>query len=250
MDTPGAETLVTAAQPDRPADPGRSAPTARALDVRTMIELEQDTAHLQGASVIVLTHVSDNPFVVRSATDPLMNAIVMPPKSVLADALKTEIDTAREHAGALMLTDKEASDSALRAAQLLSKIAIARGTALDLTVAQGGVLTALKDPRPEIAKAAGEVLEAINTAVAQEGLAIAATDSTTPTDVRTSLFRNLAANAKFFGNQLDADKIADIEAIVENSTDTNLRDAAAEARGALNLPADQARALILKQSKM
>ena len=41
MDTPGAETLVTAAQPDRPADPGRSAPTARALDVRTMIELSQ-----------------------------------------------------------------------------------------------------------------------------------------------------------------------------------------------------------------
>jgi hypothetical protein len=38
--------------------------------------------------------------------------------------------------------------------------------------------------------------------------------------------------------------------VVSTSTESAVRDAAAEARGALNLPADQARTLILKQSRV
>jgi hypothetical protein len=38
--------------------------------------------------------------------------------------------------------------------------------------------------------------------------------------------------------------------VVSQGTDAPVRDAAAEARGALDLPADAARALIIKQSRV
>jgi len=85
---------------------------------------------------------------------------------------------------------------------------------------------------------------------AQTGLATKALDAQTAAPVRVSLFKSLVVSAKFFGNRLGPDKIAQIEQTVAGEKDPAIRSAAAEARGALNLPADQARALILAQSKM
>jgi HEAT repeat protein len=219
-------------------------------DVQQMLDQAGQNPRLQGASVLVLTHTASNPFAVRAATDPLMNSVVMPPKDQLAATLKAEIDKARDHAGGVALTDAQASDYGLRAADLLARLAISRGQILDLSVAENPALGALSDPRPEIAKAAGRALAMFNSKTAQNGLAAKAADESTPADVRVSLFKSVATSAKFHGNQLDSQNTAALEKIVNESKNADVRGAAAEARGALNLPADEARTLIVGQSKI
>jgi hypothetical protein len=217
-------------------------------DVRRMVDLEQTIAHLQGASILVLTHAAGGPFAERSATDPLMNVAVMPPKISLGPVLKDEIEKARRHAGAMSLSEEQASSYALRAADVLEMLALSRSPALDVAVAEPGLLTSLGDKRAPVAEAAGRVLSLLNSGTAQNGLATRAIDDSTPTEVRISLFKSLAASAKFFGNHLDGELITALDKVVSGEKDAQVRGAAAAARGALNLPADQARQLILQQS--
>jgi hypothetical protein len=148
------------------------------------------------------------------------------------------------------MDEKQASAYALKAAQLLENLAICRGGVLDVSQAEAGVMAALSDTRPAIVISAGRVLAMIDSQTAQNGLASKALDASTPAEVRVALFKSLAANAKFYGNRLDSLKISQLEQVVAGEKDGSVRDAAAEARGALDLPADQARTLILSQSKM
>jgi hypothetical protein len=219
-------------------------------DVRKMIDLEQHIARLQGASMLVLTHTVQSPYAVASATDLLMNAAVMPAKEALKDDLKTDMDAARQHSGTAVMSEKDASDDSLEAAALLERLAMTRGHAFDVSVAEAGLLTALSDSRPQIATAAGRVLATLNSESAQNGLAMKANDAATPPDVRVSFYKSVAESAKHVGNLLESEQIAELEKAVSESKDSAIRDAAAEARGALDLPADAARTLILKQSRV
>lgn len=248
--------VVAASSPTDAADAAITLPTIELIiisedsDVRKMIDLEQNIARLQGASMLVLTHTVDSPYAVASATDLLMNAAVMPAKASLKDELKIDIDAARQHSGTAVMSEEDAARYSLEAAGLLEKLAITRGHALDVSVAEAGLLTALSDSRPEIAKAAGKVLGTLRSTSAQNGLAMKANNESTPTEVRVSLYQSVAESAKFIGNHLGAGQIAELETVVSTNTDSGIRDAAAKARGALNLPADQARTLILKQSRV
>ncbi len=248
--------VIAASNPTDAAAAAISLPTVELIiisedsDVRKMVDLEQNIARLQGSSMLVLTHTPDSPYALASATDLLMNAAVMPPKAVLKDELKADIDAAREHSGTAVMSEQDAQSYALQAASLLEKLAITRGHALDVSVAEAGLLTALSDSRPQIASAAGKVLGTLSSTSAQNGLALKANSPATPAEVRVSLYQSLAESAKHIGNHLDAEQIVDLEKVVSTSTESAVRDAAAEARRALNLPADQARTLILKQSRV
>jgi HEAT repeat protein len=248
--------VVAANTPSEAAQAAVSLPTVDLIiisedsDVRKMIDLEQNIARLQGASMLVLTHTVNSPYAVATATDELMNADVIPPKAQLKDVLNADIETARQHSGTAVMSEQDASAYALEAATLLEKLAITRGQAFDMSVAEGGLLQALNDPRPEIAKAAGRVLATLKSPSAQNGLALKANSTATPVDVRVSLYHSLADSAKHIGNHLDGEMVSALEHVVTDSTDASIRDAAAEARGALDLPADAARMLILKQSKV
>ena len=219
-------------------------------DVRKMIDLEQTISHLQGVSMLVLTHNVESPYAVASATDLLMNAAVMPAKASLKDELGADIDAARQHSGTAVMSEEEASGYALDAASLLEKLAITRGHALDVSVAEAGLLAALSDSRPAIAKAAGKVLGTLTTISSQNGLAMKANSDATPSEVRVSLYESLADSAKHIGNHLDPSQVEILETVVSQSKDPGVRDAAAQARGALDLPAAEARTLILKQSRV
>ena len=249
-------TVVAAGDPTQAANAAMALPYVDLIiifedsDVGRMVALQQTTTHLQSAPLLVLTRSNASPYAVRSATDPLMSAVLMPPGQNLAATLKIEIPRALEHAGTPLMTEQQAADYARRAARLLSDLAISRNPVLDLAPAQSRVLAALNDGRPEIAQAAGNVLAMLDSQPAQTGLATKALDAQTAAPVRVSLFKSLVVSAKFFGNRLGPDKIAQIEQTVAGEKDPAIRSAAAEARGALNLPADQARALILAQSKM
>jgi len=248
--------VVAASTPNSAAQGAISLPTVELIivsedsDVRGMISLEQNIARLQGASVLVLTHTGESPWALASATDLLMNTAIIPPKDTLKDELKTAIDAARQRSGTAVLSDEDASKYALQAASLLEKLAITHGQAFDIAVSEGGLLSALNDTRAPIAEAAGKVLGTLNSAAAQNGLAMKANNSSTPSEVRVSLYRSLADSAKHLGNHLTSDQIDGLESVVSEGADAPVRDAAAEARGALDLPADAARTLILKQSRV
>ncbi|HMB96524.1 MAG TPA: hypothetical protein VKK61_10835 [Tepidisphaeraceae bacterium] len=129
------------------------------------------------------------------------------------------------------------------------KVGISRQQVFPLSPAKQTLLSSLADARPEIVKLAGQVLGLLNDKESQGGLLVAAADDKTADEVKISLYKSLATNAKFYGNLLDAGQVQTLETTVAGATNLDVRSAAAEARGALNLPADQAKSLIVKQSK-
>ena len=84
---------------------------------------------------------------------------------------------------------------------------------------------------------------------AQVGLLTAASEEKTADEVKISLYKSLATNAKLFGSQLETAQIEPLNKTVAEAANNDVRAAAAEAHGALNLPADQAKSLILAQFK-
>ena len=118
-----------------------------------------------------------------------------------------------------------------------------------MSVAEPTLLASLGDKRPDVVKAVGEALAYLNAEDIQVALLTTAVGDKTADDVRVSLLKSLAKNAKFFGNHLSEQNLDDLQKQVDAAANLDVRTAAAEARGAFNLPADQAKELIVKQAK-
>ena len=63
---------------------------------------------------------------------------------------------------------------------------------------------------------------------------------------KVHFLKNLSTNAKFFGNQYDPATFAWLSKLVQTATNAEVRAAAGEAHGALNLPPEQVNDLILQ----
>ncbi|MCS7032428.1 MAG: hypothetical protein NZ561_00355, partial [Phycisphaerae bacterium] len=143
-----------------------------------------------------------------------------------------------------------ATEYATRAAQLLQRLAISRGQVMDVAAARQSLLMSLEDTRPEIVKLVGESLALIDAPDAQAGLLTKALSPELSDDVRISLLKSLSTSAKFFGNKLDTAATEQLMKLVADGPSLEIRAAAAEAQGALNLPADQAKRLIIEQMRV
>jgi hypothetical protein len=206
-------------------------------------QLAGQTPRLERVAKVIVANTPASPWFQRSANDPMT--------VVTADSdpagIQKAVTEARQRAGSVALDEKTATAYAMRAATLIQRLAEARNPVYDLTPTRTQLLASLNDPRPEIVKAVGDALAYINTDQAQPSLLSRGTDEKTDDGVKVSVLRSLAKNAKFFGNHLNEQQTADLQKIVESAPNLEVRTAAAEARGALNLPADQARALIVKE---
>jgi hypothetical protein len=77
-----------------------------------------------------------------------------------------------------------------------------------------------------------------------------ALNGTNSLEVRIAAFESLATSAKLNANMLIDQMVDGIYALIKSDqTDPNLRSAAAAAYGALNLPSQKAKDLILDQAK-
>lgn len=199
---------------------------------------------LQSAPLVVITQTGASPFVSMAAT----NKMIVVTQATDAAALKPVINEARCRSMSLPMDEAMATAYAKRAAELLARLAISRGQVLDISVAQPTLLASLNDSRADLVKSVADVLALINSKEAQAGLLAKAADEKTTNDVKVACYKSLATNAKFFGNQLAESDIAVLQKAVESDKDLTVRSAAAEARGALNLPSDQAANLILSQA--
>jgi len=215
------------------------------VEIETLLGLINQSPKLRASGKLFIVKSPASPWEARKATDPTISTTTTSDPN----ALKSAITSARDASGALPLDQALATEYATRAGNLIKKLAISRGQVLDLTPARSTLLGSLEDTRPDIVKLAGEGLALMNNADAQKGLLIKATTDATADDIKVSLFKSLATSAKFFGNKLDNNQVEALDTAVTNATNADVKSAAADARGALNLPSDIARKLILDQAK-
>ena len=213
-------------------------------EIETLLGLVSQSPKLRTSGKLIIVKSAASPWEARKASDPTISTTT----STDPTALKAAITTARDASGALPLDQAMATDYAMRAGELIKKLAISRGQVLDLTPARSTLLGALEDSRPEIVKLAGEGLALMNNDDAQKGIFLKASTEGTPDDVKISLFKSVATSAKFFGNKLDANQVQTLDQLVTDAKTPEVKNAAAEARGALNLPSDVAKNLILSQA--
>ncbi|MBV8780893.1 MAG: hypothetical protein JO353_05790 [Phycisphaerae bacterium] len=213
-------------------------------EVNKLFDLLNGSPRLSGVTKLVMVKTEASPYAQKAATDSSLTTTLAKD----AAGLKPAIDDARKKAGLPSDADT-ATKYALRAGGLLKDIAIAHNPVLDIAPAKETLLALLNDQRPDIVKLAGNVLALINDKDAQSGLLTVASNEKTADDVKISLYKSLADNAKLFGDQVNSSQLDPLNKMVASANNNDVRSAAAEAHGALNLPSDQAKGLILDQMK-
>jgi HEAT repeat protein len=139
---------------------------------------------------------------------------------------------------------------ALQAAQVMFNLAQTRNPVIDLSPALKTLITATNDQRLNIRLLAANTLARMKNPDAQRAIALMALTEKNPLDIRIAAFQALTISAKMNANLLDDEKISAIYALVAaQDTHSQLRTAAAQAFGALNLPSHQIKNLILDQAK-
>lgn len=152
--------------------------------------------------------------------------------------------------GAGAWTEQIANTYALRAAKVMLKVAQSRNSAIDLSLALEVLINATNDKRTEIRTLAGQILAYLNSPDAQRAIAAMALNGDNSIEVRISAFESLATSAKLNANMLIDQMVDGIYALISSDeTDPALRGAAAAAFGALNLPSQKVKDLILDQAK-
>jgi hypothetical protein len=152
--------------------------------------------------------------------------------------------------GAGRWNEQVADSYALRAATVMLKLAQSRNPVIDLSGAQGALVSAINDNRSEIQILAGQILAHLDSPGAQRAIAVMALDDNNSLDVRKLAFESLGTSAKLNANMLVESMVDSIYTLISSDeTDAELRSAAAAAYGALNLPSRKVKDLILDQAK-
>lgn len=214
--------------------------------VAQMLAIAAERSHLQGAARIVLVQTPASIWVERAASDPLLSTT----QASEGDDLRQAIEQGLAAAGAAGIDAEVATALAIRAGELLRDIAISGATPFDLSVAHTPLLRTLtEDQRPQIVMLAGQVLSQLDGQDIQFGLLQKGLSDEVDPEVRVSVLKSLAANAGLFGNRLGTDQVTALQTLVREAPSNDIKIAAAEAHGAMNLPADQARMLIVEQAR-
>lgn len=152
--------------------------------------------------------------------------------------------------GADEIGDDIAQEYALRAVNAMYKLALVRNQLVDLSVALPALVKVTEQSRPEMKVPAAQVLAHLSSPEAQRAIVAMALDEANDQDVRISAFGSLAISAKINANLLLTEQITAIYGLVSSTEiDPDLRAAAAGAYGALNLPSEQVKSLILDQAR-
>jgi len=139
---------------------------------------------------------------------------------------------------------------ALRAVQAMYKLALVRNRIVDLSTAMPALVEVTQISDPQLQVLAAQVLAYLQSADAQRAIANMAMAEQNDNPTRIAAFGSLALSAKINASLLLAEQIEAIYALVSSTeADPDLRAAAAGAYGALNLPSEQVKNLILDQSK-
>lgn len=152
--------------------------------------------------------------------------------------------------GAEELGDDLADSYALRAVNVMSKLAMTRNSIVDPAGGLSALIGATKGSWAQMQNLAGEVLAGLASPDAQRAIADMALSSQNSLEVRKYAFGSLAISAKLNANLLTDEQIDALYSLISSdATDAELRSLAAGAYGALNLPSRRVKDLILDQAK-
>jgi len=147
-------------------------------------------------------------------------------------------------------SDELADSYALRSVQAMYRLAISRNPVIDLSQALPALTAATKDVQQQIRVLACQTLAYLNSPNAQRAIADMAMDAGQEMPVKVAAFDALAGSAKLYGNLLPDATVTAMYALIQSTdTDGAIRAAAAAAFGALNLPSQKVKDLILDQAK-
>ena len=242
--------IVGAVSPTEAAEKASALPGVSVMVIDTtmgdgqvfdMLELASGNPKLNGAAKLLLTQTASSQWGAQAESNATIATAVRGEGS-LADA----VESARNNVGGLPLDAEAAGDLATQAGMLLKEIGLG-SSVYSLQSAQPQLLAALDDEREQIRQLAAEIVALLDGGEAQGALLQTATNPDTSPVVQAAAYTALATSAKRQGNQLGNDPDGLLDA-VENAETPEVRLAAASAAGALALPVEDARRLIIRDS--
>jgi len=150
-------------------------------------------------------------------------------------------------AGGTVLTAKDAADWSIRAARCFRMLAVTANAVYDLGGATGSLIAALADARDAVRIAAASALGAFPAPAAQQAIAGLAGDAKASEAVRLAAYAAASESVRVFGNQLTGNQVDAVIAVVGGAGSLKIREAAAGLLGALDVPSDKIKALILSR---
>ncbi|MBT3198699.1 MAG: hypothetical protein HN350_02185 [Phycisphaerales bacterium] len=168
------------------------------------------------------------------------------PADKTGEALVAALPEAAKLAAGKPLTPEESSDWSIRAAKAIRLLGITGNKVYNIVQTEKALIEVMADKRITVSIAAANALTAIPGPVAQQALASQAAQGEAAAEIRVAAYKALAESVRRFGNQLTKAQSQAVVDLVNSKTDIAIRQAAAGALGALNLPSDLASPLILE----
>jgi hypothetical protein len=149
-----------------------------------------------------------------------------------------------------LLGEELAARYALRAIRAMQQLALTRNTIVNLSKAMDALIAVTQTDQPQMQELAAQTLACLESPQAQRAIAQMALSDKNSVEIRIAAFVSLAVSAKQNANLLLTEQIEAIYALVSSTqTQPSLRAAAAGAFGALNLPSEKVKNLIVDQAK-
>ena len=214
-----------------------------AANVRNFTQLATTDARLAYTPLVILAHsAAAREYRVQFADEQTVGVL---PVGSGASEVQTTYQSILDKLGGNIPSSLKLSD-ALAAAHQLELIAMNRASIYSVLPALPALHLALHNQNSKVVLAAAQVLGRVRDPMAQRMLVrVALHSSGAATDVRAALFRSLATSARNLGNELTRGEIHGVIRIAMTDPSAQVKLAAAQALGALNIPSNQASALIL-----
>ena len=219
---------------------GRDVPLS---DVRKALDTIAEDYRLAFCPTVIITDPPSMPNVKPLKQDHPFLEVVL--QGTTTEDLAELAVTVLERNHATPFAPDKADAYATAAARVIEQLAITESEVLNVRIAEETLLAAAYEPRTPIQVAAIGTLARIDTIEAQRRLAKLGLDEDVDLATRLLALRGVSFSAKAFGNLLLGDHISAIYDIVASrEQDILLRNGAAEAYGALNLPSAKVAELI------
>jgi len=230
---------------------------ARAMPRVDAVVISSKTQHVGHADVVSMLrsdyHTAMTPIIVLSWPDDPVKASWLEKRvpyiqavdhTIEPAALLEQITALKKEAGSLVLDEEGARSASLEAAEVLKRIALA-SRVYSAKRARQSLLDSLSNRPDALVISVLGALAEIADAEVTRAMADVAVDAERAKPVRVAALLNLARAARFVGNKLTAAQIAALQTMA-GETDDDLRDAAGEALGALDLDASEGAKVILQ----
>jgi AmiR/NasT family two-component response regulator len=172
--------------------------------------------------------------------------IVLMTGEIDAAGVSEAIAQAMKTASATAPTGEQTASWAIRAADVIARLGRTGNSVFDIGQAATMLTSAMGDSQADVGMAAAGALAAMSAPQAQQALAERALTATVDEPTRVELLKLLAGSLRQFGNLLtDAQADAIVALVADGKQPQALREAAAAVLGAMNLPSERIRSLIV-----